>query len=96
MSDNGYVVHAGNKLYGPYISYADAYRAMDKAGLSGFIKGLNSIGGSVIVDDCDRPECRHCRNMEREADKSFHKRKHEERMNDPEYKNEYEKMEAEL
>ena len=66
--DNGYVIQAGNRFYGPYISYSDAYRAMEQIGISnGFVRTLNGVAGSVIVNDCDRPECRHCRSMEREA-----------------------------
>lgn len=67
-NNNGYVLHIGSSIVGPFISHADAYRAMTKLDTdSAFVKPLKPAVGSVKVLDCDRPECRHCRDMERES-----------------------------
>ena len=72
---NGYVIEmlADSQLFGPYATYNDAliafnvvmgYTAKDNPAR---IRAIESAPEAVIVDDCGRSECRHCRSMEKDA-----------------------------
>ena len=66
---NGYVVEVGGRMYGPYLKYDDAVAAHE--GDDATIKALNIHPFALIVKDCDRSECNHCRSIEREARKAL-------------------------
>ena len=66
---NGYVVEVEGRFYGPYLKYDDAVAAHE--GEDATIKALNGHPFALTVKDCDRSECNHCRNTEREGRKSM-------------------------
>ena len=99
---NGYIVMVDHVIYGPFASYDDAVNGRDKMHNQNIlnksfaiIKEIRSAPLTLNVKECDRPECRHCPHMERGAD-NFHNARHNERMNNLEYKSEYEKATEEI
>lgn len=69
-TNNGVVVLVGNPSdgftpYGPYLDFDSAIDAWD--GEECWVMELHADIETVNVMDCDRAECRHCRNTIREG-----------------------------
>jgi len=62
---NGYIVTIDNRVYGPYLTFDDANEA--HKGSDFRVQALNHNPLAIKVKDCNRSECAHCRNTEREG-----------------------------
>ena len=67
---NGYIVVVNNQAFGPYLTFDDAERAHKDSG-DRRVQALNYNSLALKVKDCDRSECAHCRNTEREGRKAM-------------------------
>ena len=71
---NGYIVVVNERAYGPYLTFDDADKAHEGDG-DRRIQALNHNPYALKVKDCERSECAHCRNTEREGQKAMDKLK---------------------